>query len=1145
MSANGSQNAFNTIVADCGEALARIGNLLASENAGQALLARLGWRAGTLPAPLLTLGGHLRDLKPLITEAQAHPDSPDPWTSLAQAVVGIVQEIRDLKNQHFGADLDLAGFGEQLAEQLLQWAAIEQLDRRHPGLLAILRALGIVRAIEHPAANGRPPYSEEKLVCPDFAATFTSPSTLVRAAWAWGDPAFDGSGLLNEVVAAFRSFGVPAGFVAVPPSPRELAEAAPGAIRWHVLARLLSTPLGEAGLRVFNLREGTEPAIVVVPFVEGSLAQTIQLGDGLEFAITGAASAGEGRALLISPSAIRFVNDLFGTASANATGEISATIQRRTDRTETAIGPAVLQSTGWSIRASARASTGADSEVVAEAAFTDAAIGLSVAEDGFLSALFGGQQAMIPAPLALGISSRRGVYLSPTGLSLEVDTFLRLGAVTVRHLSLKLNPLDGGIGTSLGASLSASLGPVGLAVEGLGISLDVQFPGSGGNLGPLSLHADFVPPTGVGFTIDASAVVGGGFLRFDPQKGEYSGVLQLEIAEKISVKAIGLLSTRMPDGSKGYSLIAIVFVEGFTPIQLGLGFALTGIGGLIAVNRTFDEDVLRAGIKNHTLDSILFPKDPIRNAPQILSNLSKVFPAAVGHYLFGPAVQIAWGTPPLITMNLGVVMEIGARTRLLVLGQVLAILPKPDNDLVRLQLDTVGVLDFDQGTASLDASLYDSRLLKKFVLTGDMAMRLNWEQSPNFALAVGGMHPAFNPPPKFPKLERITINLTSGDNPRIRCEAYFALTSNTVQFGARAELSASAHGFSIQGEIGYDVLIQFDPFFFVADFHAQVQLKRGSTNLFKVKVQGTLSGPRPLHVKAKATFEILWWDVSVSFDKTLVEGEKPPPPAPINVLSQLKDALGNTGNWVGVLPAGQRQMVTLRARPAAASEVLLHPLGTLTVKQTVVPLNTEISRFGQGAPAGTRLFAISSVSLGGELQTPQPVSDFFAPAQFFELSDEDKLSRPSFEPMTAGVSFGSNEFAFPASAEELLEVPAIEFETIILDKEKNESRGGDPDNRYTLRPELLSRQSRFGAAANSELRRTGNAKYRTETVKYEVAKEGWNIIATDDLSVQASPGIPPGKAATYSEVAQVLQQIKQANPTKASGLKIVRLSELA
>jgi hypothetical protein len=237
--------------------------------------------------------------------------------------------------------------------------------------------------------------------------------------------------------------------------------------------------------------------------------------------------------------------------------------------------------------------------------------------------------------------------------------------------------------------------------------------------------------------VDAPTVVGGGFLRFDPQKGEYSGVLELKIAEKISVKGFGLLTTKLPGGGKGFAFLIIIFVEGFTPIPLGFGFKLTGIGGLLAINRTFDENALRTGLKEQTLDSVMFPKDPIRNAPQILSNLNKVFPPAIGHHLFGPMVQISWGTPTLITAELAIVLEFGQRLRLLILAQIAAILPDPKNDLVRLQMDAVGVIDFDQGTAELDATLRDSRLLKKFVLTGDMAMRLKWQSSPNFALAIG------------------------------------------------------------------------------------------------------------------------------------------------------------------------------------------------------------------------------------------------------------------------------------------------------------------------------------------------------------------------------------------------------------------------
>ena len=756
----------------------------------------------------------------------------------------------------------------------------------------------------------------------------------------------------------------------------------------------------------------------------------------------------------------------------------------------------------------------------------------------------------------ISIDAGGNISLHGGGLTLKDGEPLDLGAspagtgrvpgVTIEKLDLAGNPLDEGLTADAELSTVIKLGPFSAALQQVGVRARLAARPAGG--GAVAGDLSFRPPARIAIDIASEKVSGGGLISRSPAADaqvEYSGVLRLQIAEKLTVQAIGLLITRLPGGTKGYSLLIFITAEDFKPVPLPLGFRLTGIGGLLALNRTFAEEVLRAGLKNHTLDSVMFPKDPVRNAPQILSNLNKVFPPAPGHHLFGPVARIEWGTPTLITAELAVVLELGARLRLLVLAQIAAILPKPENDLIRLQMDGIGLFDFDQGTAALDATLYDSRLLKKFVLTGDMAMRLKWEAPPNFALAIGGLHPAFNPPPNFPKLERMAINLTTGDNPRFRCEAYLALTANTVQFGARAELYAAAAGFSIHGETGFDVLIQLDPFQFLADFYAQVQLKRGSTSLCKVRVEGALAGPRPLHLKAKATFEVLWWDISIRVDKTLVEGEKPPPAEPVDVLPRLIEALGNPGNWTGRLPEGQRPVVTLRAGPGAAGDVLLHPLGTLMVKQSVVPLDIDISRFGQAAPAGARRFTISSVSLSGQNQPAQSIRDFFAPAQFLEMSDDEKLSRPSFEPMAAGVSIGSDGFAFSANAEDWLEIAAIEFETIIVDKQKNESHPSGPEDLYQLSPELLGKQARFGAAGASDIRRSGKARYRTTAGKHRIKKEGWSIVSTDDLTVQPAPGIELDKVMSYSEAVQALQKMTLADPAKAGGLKILRLSELA
>ena len=252
----------------------------------------------------------------------------------------------------------------------------------------------------------------------------------------------------------------------------------------------------------------------------------------------------------------------------------------------------------------------------------------------------------------ISIDADGDIAVHGAGLSLQGGKPLDLGAlpagagrvpgVTIDKLDLSGNPLNEGLIADVELSTVAKLGPFTATLEQIGVHarLAVRLSGFGADVSDLS----FRPPTRIAIIVDGEQVSGGGFISRDAQKGEYSGMLELQIAEKIAVKGIGLLTTKMPDGGKGFSFVVLIFVEGFAPIQLGYGFVLTGIGGLLAINRTFDEEALRAGLKNHALDSVMFPQDPIRNAPEIISNLSKVFPPANGHYLFGPMVQIAWTT---------------------------------------------------------------------------------------------------------------------------------------------------------------------------------------------------------------------------------------------------------------------------------------------------------------------------------------------------------------------------------------------------------------------------------------------------------------------------------------------------------------------
>src|SRR5258708_39943980 len=111
-------------------------------------------------------------------------------------------------------------------------------------------------------------------------------------------------------------------------------------------------------------------------------------------------------------------------------------------------------------------------------------------------------------------------------------------------------------------------------------------------------------------------------------------------------RLVGALDPLLPDGPHGFAFL-LSCPSAFPPIQLGFGFTLNGVGGLGGVNRTMNTDALHAGFRAHTLNSILFPPDPIANAPQIITNIENFFPPAEGRYLFGPMLELDWGTPTL------------------------------------------------------------------------------------------------------------------------------------------------------------------------------------------------------------------------------------------------------------------------------------------------------------------------------------------------------------------------------------------------------------------------------------------------------------------------------------------------------------------
>jgi hypothetical protein len=653
--------------------------------------------------------------------------------------------------------------------------------------------------------------------------------------------------------------------------------------------------------------------------------------------------------------------------------------------------------------------------------------------DGFLSTILPGDGITVNFDIAVGWIRSQGVYFKgSSSLEVRLPTHIELGPIKIENLYLAAGFDGPHIPLEVSTALATTLGPLAASVDRLGVKLNFGFPGNGGNLGPVNLDFQFKPPTGMGLSLDAGVFKGGGFLEFDVENESYAGILQLEFAEIVAVTAVGLLTTRLPGGVPGFSLLIIISAE-FTPIQLGFGFTLNGVGGLLGLNRTMNIDRLREGVRGETLGSIMFPVDPIANANRIISDIREVFPPQADRFVFGPFVRIGWGVPTLITIDLGLLIEIPSPVRIAIIGVLKMILPDEDARILALQVNFLGVIDFDKQELSFDASLYNSRLLT-MTLSGDMAVRLNWGDNPNFILSVGGFHPSYTPPAGLTTMQRLTLRLLPTDNPRLTLETYFAVTSNTVQFGARLELYAEAGPFNVYGFLGFDVLFQFSPFKFIAEISAGIAVRAGSSTIMSIHLRLTLSGPTPWHAHGTGEISLLFFSVDVDIDITWGDEANTTLPD-VEVMPLLLEALNKTGNWQATVPSKLNLLVSTRDLSAITDVVLVHPFGSLVISQKIVPLDLTINKFGSAKPAGTNKFSITKVQTGTgstiATLTTSDARDQFAPAQFQDMKDEDKLKSASFQQLKSGIQTGtSRQLKFSK-----VTTRDVKYEETIIDKD--------------------------------------------------------------------------------------------------------------
>jgi hypothetical protein len=322
-----------------------------------------------------------------------------------------------------------------------------------------------------------------------------------------------------------------------------------------------------------------------------------------------------------------------------------------------------------------------------------------------------------------------------------------------------------------------------------------------------------------------------------------------------------------------------------------------------------------------------------------------------------------------------------------------------------------------------------------------------------------------------------------------------------------------------------DTLFQFRPFQFVATFEAGLDVRVKGFSV-SVTLHGKIKGPSPVHVRGKLNIDLPGPvpDPSPKVHITLGEKKQKDDAMPTaNVLEELSEAVAEPGNWSAQLPENGRDLVTLRDIETDDSTVLAHPMGRLSVRQTVVPLNEPIEKYGQNRPIH-ETFDIEVSSDGAsdseddgdstpdadELPAMSDLQESFAPSKFEKMSDSERMNAPSFRKMNAGREVTGDLFHWGcwAPEDEETETPDNAASAELLYESSREgpfpeegipgdigsdsdsdsdsdststSTDGGPaeatDHRPAYPPQVSRALSDDGSVANAEHRRTGERKF--------------------------------------------------------------------
>lgn len=1012
-----NNNTLNQISVGVAKALLPLDTYFTDLESFTIFMRSLGWEVTEIPPPITALNTGLNQVYTKLGRINRGNVELSDFIALIDSVQTVTKSVYDLKNSSFNPSLTAANFQNVFPKQLLDYLLISYINDNAPSISSILEFLGIIRHTTIKKSLLRPTYMLKEIDWNNLKHLFSSPEQILENVYGWKTSNFKYEQLFFSIYKILQQLGL---YLIAEPINKDILSNLTAiendnfveeysTFNYYLFSYSTNNIKTDGKFQLFYLpsKNGSLPGIGLIPVVQSQLSKDIEIGTNRFLSINSTLDINGGIALLKRPNESFAVKTGFENGSpSNITGQFSVSLVNKNTSPKIVLGDedgSRIEYGSIDMNLIFELNAQQKNEIRFEVPINNLKFILDTSKgDSFINKVVPNGGFTLSMDLVLGYSTIRGFYfLGSGGLEYKLPMHRTIGPLTVDNMIVSLGYKDNFL-VNFTTDLTLSLGVVTATIRNIGMSGEMSI-GNHGGLGGVDFSLGFKPPTGVGLAIDAPPVKGGGFLNYDEATSTYTGGLELKFS-KISFAAIGIISTKLPGGESGYSLLIIISVE-FTPLQLGMGFTLNGIGGLMGLHRTSNPDFLRSGIRYNTLDHILFPKNIVQNSNAIISNLGQAFPIRKDQFVMGPMAKIGWGTPSLITLDLGIVIELPDPLRLLILGILRAQLPSENNAILRLQVNFLGIIDFKEKYLSFDASLYDSKIVG-FSLYGDMALRMNWGNRPNFLLSVGGFHPSYTPPPlNLPSMQRLTVVLADSKNLKISVETYFAVTSNSAQFGASVYAMAKAWKIKAIGQLWFNVLFQFSPFYFNADMGVKFAIMMGRRTIMGLYISLQLEGPDPWRAQGYGSFKILFVRVRIRLNSTFGR-QRVEAIESVFVDDKIKAALALADNWESILPERNHQLVSWR-KQAANEELSVDPAGAIKISQRLMPLNTVMQKFSSANIADFNRYSINSIKIDNTQLPIEHVKDYFARNEFSHMKDEDKLSRDGYELFNSGVTVGS------------------------------------------------------------------------------------------------------------------------------------------